>query len=203
MGRLQRLGSAIANVLGALAVVCFSCAGAGASEMSIAGNGLWLRGHIVPGDQVKFRELIDNAVQGRIAVVHLDSPGGDIYTAGEIARQIRSAGMTTVVDASRDICASSRAVIFAGGVKRVYLHAGRVGGLSTGRGFKGSSFHEAVVSDLAGGGSLNGEATAVMVARFRELGAPDAAELVDYAPPCAIYGLSGPMALELGIATTL
>ena len=202
MAPLQGLGSTIANALFALAVLTVTGAGARACEMSIAGKELWLRGHIVSGDQIKFRELIDNAGPGRVASVHLDSPGGDIYSAGEIARLIRTAGLSTVVDASRHMCASSCTIIFAGGVKRVYLHAERVGGLTTGRGFKGLGFHEGAYSGSVGPGSFSGEATALMVALYQELGVPSAAELVDHAPPYAIWGLSGQMAMELGIATT-
>lgn len=200
MAGIQVLGSAFANALGALAMLLFSGAGVHACEMSIAGKELWLRGHIVSGDEIKFHELIDNVRPGRITAVHLDSPGGDIYSAGEIARQIRTAGLSTVVDASRHMCASSCTIIFAGGVKRIYLHAERVGGLSSGRGFKGLGFHEGAYS--GSGGSVSGEATGLMVALYQELGVPNAADLVDHAPPNAIYGLSGPMALQLGIATT-
>ena len=201
MPRLQSLGWGIVRALGALAVISCCGVGAKACEMSVAGKALWLRGHIVSGDQIKFHELIDSAGPGRIVSVHLDSPGGDIYSAGEIARQIRTAGLVTVVDASQHMCASSCTIIFVGGVKRIYLHADHVGGLSMGRGFKGLGFHEGAFAGSSGPGSFSGEATALMVALYQELGVPSAAELVNNAPPQAIYGLSGMMALRLGIAT--
>ena len=169
--------------------------------MSVDGESLWLRGHISAGDQHRFHDLIESAGAGRILAVHLDSPGGDIYSAGEIARQIRTAGLSTVVDAAQHVCASSCTIIFAGGVKRIYLNAERVGGLSSGSGFKGLGFHEAAYTGQTGPGSFSGEATALMVALYQELGVPGAAGLVGHAPPYAIYGLSGPMALKLGIAT--
>jgi hypothetical protein len=192
----------IGAALSALAILSSSSASVHACEMSMAGTELWLKGHIVPGDQIKFHELIDNVGPGRISTVHLNSPGGDIYSAGEIARLIRTAGLTTVVDASRHMCASSCTIIFAGGVKRVYLHAERVGGLTTGRGFKGLGFHEGAYSGALGAGTFSGEATALMVSLYHELGVPNAAQLVDNAPPSAIYGLSGQRAMALGIATT-
>jgi hypothetical protein len=175
--------------------------GAQACEMSLAGNALWLRGHIDAGDQLKFHDLIDSAGAGRVSAVHLDSPGGDIYSAGEIARQIRTAGLNTVVDASQHVCASSCTIIFVGGIRRIYLNADRVGGLSSGRGFRGLGFHEAAYPGQHGAGNYSGAATALMISLYHELGVPSAANLVDYAPPEAIYGLSAEKALRLGIAT--
>jgi len=201
MARTQGLGSKIASVVGALALFASVSISARACEMSIVGKELWLRGHIVSGDQIRFHELIDNAGANRIVAVHLDSPGGDIYSAGEIARQIRTAGLSTVVDASQHMCASSCTIVFIGGVRRIYRNAGRVGGLSNGHGFRGLGFHEAAYSGQSGAGSFSSAATSLMVALYQELGVPSAASLVDHAPPEAIYGLSGPMALKLGIAT--
>jgi hypothetical protein len=189
----------MANAVGVIAIVSLCGVGARACEMSVAGKALWLRGHIDAGDQLKFRDLIDSAGAGRISAVHLDSPGGDIYSAGEIARQIRTAGLSTVVDASQHLCASSCTIIFVGGVRRIYLNAGRVGGLSDGRGFRGLGFHEGAYPGQYG--SYSGAATALMVSLYQELGVPSAADLVDRASPEAIYGLSGAMALRLGIAT--
>lgn len=201
MRRFQSLCSAIAKAVGALATVSLCGFGAQACEMSLAGKALWLRGHIDAGDQTKFHDLIDSAGAGRVAAVHLDSRGGDIYSAGEIARQIRTAGLSTVVDASQHVCASSCTIIFAGGVRRVYLNADRVGGLSSGRGFKGLGFHEGALADPYGADTYSGAATALMISLYQELGVPSAANLVDRASPEAIYGLSGAMAMRLGIAT--
>ena len=201
MRRFQSLWSTIAKAAGALATVCLCGFGAQACELSLAGKALWLRGHIDAGDQLKFRDLIDSAGVGRVSAVHLDSPGGDIYSAGEIARQIRTAGLSTVVDASQHKCASSCTIIFVGGVRRVYLNADRVGGLSDGRGFKGLGFHEGALASY-GVDSYSGAATALMISLYQELGVPGAANLVERASPEAIYGLSGPMAMRLGIATS-
>ena len=202
MRRFQSLWSTIAKAAGALATVSLCAFGAQACEISLAGKALWLRGHIDAGDQLKFRDLIDSAGVGRVSAVHLDSPGGDIYSAGEIARQIRTAGLSTVVDASQHKCASSCTIIFVGGVRRVYLNANRVGGLSDGRGFKGLGFHEGALAGQFGVDSYSGAATALMISLYQELGVPGAANLVDRASPEAIYGLSGPMAVRLGIATS-
>jgi hypothetical protein len=202
MRRFQSLWSTIAKAAGALATVSLCGFGAQACEISLAGKALWLRGHIDAGDQLKFRDLIDSAGVGRVSAVHLDSPGGDIYSAGEIARQIRTAGLSTVVDASQHKCASSCTIIFVGGVRRVYLNANRVGGLSDGRGFKGLGFHEGALAGQFGVDSYSGAATALMISLYQELGVPGAANLVDRASPEAIYGLSGPMAMRLGIATS-
>jgi hypothetical protein len=197
MRRFQSLCSTIAKAVGALALVCLCGFRAEACEMSLAGKDLWLRGRIDAGDQLKFHDFIDSAGAGRVSAVHLDSRGGDVYSAGEIARQIRTAGLSTVVDASQHVCASSCTIIFVGGVRRVYLNADRVGGLSGGRGFKGLGFHEGALAD-----SYSAAATALMISLYQELGVPSAANLVDRASPEAIYGLSGAMAMKLGIATS-
>jgi hypothetical protein len=197
MRRSQGLYSALARAVGALVVVCLCGFGAQACEMSLAGKDLWLRGHIEAGDHLKFHDFIESAGVGRVSTVHLDSRGGDIYSAGEIARQIRLAGLSTVVDASQHVCASSCTIIFAGGVRRVYRNADRVGGLSGGQGFKGLGFHEGALAE-----SYSSAATALMISLYQELGVPSAANLVDRASPEAIYGLSGAMAMRLGIATS-
>ena len=189
------------RVVFALSLFTLARVDAHGSEISLAGKSIWLTGHILSGDQYKFRDVIEHAGAGHVAAVYLDSPGGDIYSAGEIARQIRSAGLSTVVDASRHRCASSCTIIFVGGVRRFYRNAESVGGISAGRGFRGLGFHEGAVSGQSGPGSFSGMATGLMVALYHELGVPNAATLVDYAPPEAIYGLSGAMAMKLGIAT--
>ena len=202
MRRFQSLGLTIAKAVGALAIASLCGSGAQACQMSLAGKALWLRGHIDAGDQLRFRDLIDSAGAGGVSTVHLDSRGGDIYSAGEIARQIRIAGLSTVVDASQHVCASSCTIIFVGGVRRVYLNADRVGGLSDGRGFRGLGFHEGALTGQYGPDTYSGAATALMISLYQELGVPGAANLVDRASPEAIYGLSGAMAMRLGIATS-
>jgi len=200
MKRCLRISLLTVSSVAALAVVSLCSWDSQASEMSVAGKSIWLRGHIVAGDQDRFRDLIASARS--ISTVHLDSPGGDIYSAGEIARQIRLAGLSTVVDASRQVCASSCTIIFVGGVKRIYLNADRVGGLSTGRGFKGLGFHEATYPGQSGTGNVSSAATALMISLYGELGVPAAGGLVAQAPPQLIYGVSAETALKLGIATS-
>ena len=201
MARLKGLCSKIAKAIGALAIASLFGFGAQACEMSLTGSVLWLRGHIDVGDQFKFHDLIDSASASRVLDVYLDSPGGDIHSAGEIARQIRAAGLNTVVDASQQVCASSCTIVFAGGIRRIYLNADRVGGLSDGRGFRGLGFHQGALSGQYGPESYSGAATALMISLYQQLGVPSAANLVEYAPPQAIYGISGATALRLGIAT--
>jgi hypothetical protein len=202
MRRFQRLGLRVAQAVGALAIASLCSFGVQACEMSLAGKSLWLRGRIDAGDHLRFRDLIDSARADGVSTVYLDSRGGDIYSAGEIARQIRTAGLSTVVDASQQVCASSCTIIFAGGVRRVYRNADRVGGLSSGRGFRGLGFHEGALAGQYGPDTYSGAATALMISLYEELGVPGAANLVDRASPEAIYGLSGAMAMRLGIATS-
>jgi hypothetical protein len=60
-----------------------------ACEMRMDGSTIEIVGEIVLGDQFKFQELLK--APDRVANVRLNSPGGNIYASGEIARQIRAA----------------------------------------------------------------------------------------------------------------
>lgn len=70
---------------GALAFVMLG-AHAHALDISRSGAALHLSGNIKPGDDVRFREAL---AQGPVRIVSLDSGGGFIDAAREIAREIR------------------------------------------------------------------------------------------------------------------
>jgi len=170
-------------------------------ELSLEGRLIALRGHILLGDQYKFRDFLERIRARQISGVSLDSPGGSITAAGEIGRIIRAEGLTTIVDASRTICASSCTILFTSGIKRVYLHAPGAGGLLRQAGLRGLGFHQGSLPGQYSGSHYSGPGTAQMMGWYEEFGVPAAATLVDKAPPEAIYGLTGPLALSLGIAT--
>jgi hypothetical protein len=190
--------SCAAAILGAAA---FPTAPAQACELSLAGKVLKLSGRILLGDQYVFRDFIQKLGDARIAAIRLESPGGSISAAAEIGRMVRAQKLTTVVDASSAACASSCTIIFVSGVERVYLNAPSGGGLLRQHGFRGLGFHQGSVHGAPFGPSYSGEGTAQMMALYQEFGVPNAASLVDKAPPEAIYGLSREQALALGIAT--
>jgi hypothetical protein len=191
--RFSRAHCALAALaIGAMAAPSKAC------EISVSGSALSLRGEIQPGDQYKFRDFL--AGSGGVRQVYLASGGGSIQAAEEIGRQIRAAGLTTVVDAARDRCASACSLIFLSGAHRIYLHANAASGVSTSSAFLGLGFHQGA---QAGTHGYSGDGTAQQIAICHEFGLPQAAQLVEKAPPSAIYGLSGEAALSMGIATAL
>jgi hypothetical protein len=170
--------------------------------MSLTGKILSITGEIFKGDEFKFRDFL-SAVGAKVAEVRLNSPGGNIYASGEIGRQIREAGLTTLVDARRDICASACTVLFASGTQRVYLNARGPEGVMGHEGFRGLGFHQGSIPDQPQQNRYSGDGTAAMIRYFNEFGVPGAAGLVDKAPPERIFAVSGLSALSLGIATRI
>jgi hypothetical protein len=182
----------------ALALSVFLSLGAQASEIRVSGRTLTISGEIVPGDQFKFRDLLKEA---GAAAIRLNSPGGDIYTAGEIARQIRAAGSSTIVDAGKDSCISACTILFAGGQRRLYLNAERVGESPDPSDFRGLGFHQANHPGHPGPGRYSGEGTAQMKSLYYEFGVPNAATLAQNASPDEVFLITGREAVAMGIAT--
>jgi len=185
-----------------IAAVNLMCSQSRACEMSLTGRILSITGEIFKGDEFKFRDFLDS-VRAKAATVRLNSPGGNISASGEIGRQIREAGLTTLVDARRDICASACTVVFASGKQRVYLNARGPEGVMGHEGFRGLGFHQGSIPDQPQASRYSGDGTAAMIGYFYEFGVPAAAGLVDKAPPERIYAVSGASALSLGIATRI
>lgn len=191
------------SLFGCLAIAALShgyCASADAAEMSINGSVLSIQGEIRPGDQYRFKDLLAGAAPSSVAYVDLVSGGGSIEAAAEIGRQIRAAGLTTVVDGSKERCASSCGLIFLSGARRIYLNAGAASGVTGLQGFHGLGFHQG--SDAITH-NYSADGTAQQIAVCHEFGSPQAAALVAKASPVEIYGLSGETALAMGIATAL
>jgi hypothetical protein len=189
------------------AAILFAGAGlpsqsAGAVELAVSGSTLMLSGPIVQGDEYKFRDFLKDAGAGRVTTIRLDSGGGNIFAAGAIARIIRGAGLTTVVDASRSKCASACTILFAAGVRRLYLNAdGLEGGVVACQGFRGLGYHQGASPGMAASNRYSGAGTAEMISLIYEMGASSAAGLIDNSTPDSVYRPSTQKALELGIAT--
>jgi hypothetical protein len=185
----------------AVAALMLSCASSQAKiVLAQKGETATLSGAIEAGDEFVFREFMRRPEARQIRTTYLSSPGGIILSAREIARDIRAAGISTVVDAARGACSSACTGIFAGGVQRYYLNApphDRQGGKPSGLGF-----HE---GNSAGrhGREYSGNATAAMINIYYEMGVSGAARVVTSADWKGMFYLSGPRALELGIATSL
>ena len=84
----------------------------GAMDMKVVGNQLVLSGAVDGLDYQKFLRMLTPSVQ---MVVLSNSPGGDLRSGLDIAREIRSRGLPTVASG---FCQSSCANIFLGGRER-------------------------------------------------------------------------------------
>jgi hypothetical protein len=182
-----------------LAALCLANASS-ANALGVSRNGvtITLSGGIVPGDHIRFREAMQGA-----RIVNLNSSGGNIAAALEVARLIRAAGMATVVDAARANCQSACTVIFAGGARRHYINAGAIADHGGRRGERGLGFHEGNAFGASGRRQQSGGASASMINAYYEMGMGGAAKFVPMAAFRDMYYLSGATALSSGVATSL
>jgi hypothetical protein len=186
----------------ALLAGVFQAATAMALEFSQRGNAITVSGPIKPGDNVAFEEFMAQPDRSDIKIFHLNSNGGTIGVALDIARSIRKRGGTTVVDA-RNSCESACTVIFAGGRNRHYINANnlqdRLGGARGGLGY-----HEGNNSNSDGRGrQYSGGASQAMNNAYYELGSGGAGQFMVKAGFRDMYRISGPTALSSGLATSL
>ncbi len=194
MNRLS--GLAIGGLLAAMATPAV------ALEFSLRGNAVHISGPVRMGDNVRFDEFMAQPAAQNARVFVLNSPGGTIGVALHIARQIRRRGGTTVAD-GRTTCESACTVIFAGGVNRHYINAAnlqdRLGGARGGLGF-----HEGNNANADGRGrQYSGQASQAMANAYSEMGLRAAAGFMTKASDREMYRISGPTALQSGIATSL
>lgn len=160
-------------------------------------------GDIRNGDQYTFKKLLTGAAPGQIRIVDLDSHGGFVFAAGEIAHEIRDKGLLTLVDAGRSTCVSACTILFAGGTGRLYLNAGGVPDGATTKPVRGLGFHSGSSASSRDPNGYSGFGTGQVVDYYYAFGMAKAADLTTATPPNAVYMLSGPKALALGIATSL
>ena len=194
----------LARVLPLLAVtIAALVAAAPAQALSASRNGglVRLEGAIQMGDDYKFRDAVKDAPAG--LVVEVDSGGGFIEPAQEIARLIRKNGWTVRLDAARARCSSACTIIFAAGTQRIYLNgAGLSDGVQDPKGFRGLGYHEGGNPLSLQKSQYSGGATGHMIGLYYEMGARAAVDLVTKAPPNRLYRVSGPTAVSLGLATS-
>lgn len=175
-----------------------------AIELSQRGDVAMLSGSIAIGDDRKLRDFLALPTGSRIKTLYLNSPGGKVLEAREMARMIRAAGLTTVVDASRARCNSACTGLFIGGLRRLYINASGFSDGEIARGSLGLGFHEGNVARGASGRKVySGRASGGMINTYYEMGVGSAAALVSKADFNRIYRISGSTALALGIATSL
>lgn len=200
MSIARRVG--LAGFAGGLGLIASATPGA-AMEFTYHPPLILAVGHIKNGDENTFKRLLASIPKGEVKGVVLHSGGGFVHAAGEIGREIREKGLTTVVDASSVSCVSACTILFAAGTQRVYLNAGGVKDGATADARKGLGFHEGSSSTSRDPNHYSGAGTAQVIAFFYEFGVSGAAALATKAPPESVYMVSGPTALQIGLATRL
>jgi hypothetical protein len=144
-----------------------------------------LTGEIVPGDQVKFLDTLEPARSNRpVKALRLNSPGGSIREAVNIAGIVRANNIQTSVGTA-ETCASACFIIFTAGVRK-YAALGAMIGVH-------SAWDRVTGKDAPAG--------TIAVARIiRELGVPEAivGKLV-LAGPDEVSWLSGDDLSSMGV----
>ena len=187
----------------AVAVLALAApAPAKAIYLSRSGDAATLYGTFGPGDETEFAAFLARKNVAPLRVLYLDSLGGGILPAIAIARMVRKAGLTTAVRAASANCDSACTLVFAGGVKRHYIHGEVVaegfGALS------GLGFHPAYLKGDRAHFSLRSEEYVNLVNKvYPEMGAPGAADLVRKGFTSTVYRPGGATCLRLHIATSL
>jgi hypothetical protein len=173
-----------------------------AAEFSQTGSIARLNGGIMRGDGQKFEDFMAQPSSAGLKVLYLNSGGGSVGDALRIARAIRKARLTTVIDASRAKCESACTGIFTGGTSRHYINSQ---GLVDGEGGppRGLGFHEGNNAQPGSARTYSGGATSGMINIYYEMGVGGAAQFTTKSAFNKMYRVSGPTALQSGIATSL
>ncbi len=170
--------------------------------MTERGDTAYLTGSFDAEDEAKFAAFLMQPRTRPLRILYLHSHGGVVQSAIAIGRMVRRAGLATAVLADRTVCDSACTFVFAGGVRRHYVHGERVHeGHSS---MTGLGFHPARRrGDARNPSVLAYDGTAQVRAFYAEMGMPQAAELMDRAAINTVYRPSGRTALAYRIATSL
>ena len=174
-----------------------------AMEYSRNGVTVTLSGNIKPDDEHMMPKFFDRPENAGIRYINLVSGGGSVNAAIEVGRQIRRRNFETIVDGGRANCSSACTILFGSGVKRHYINSGAVQDGAFKFGGNGLGFHQASTQLSRQPSSFSGAGTGMVIGAYYEFGIGGASGLADKAPPNMIYRLSGPSAVQLGIATSL
>ena len=196
---MARLTAALLLILATISSISSSQA----MELSRSGNNVYLTGSIKPGDQISFIDFINLPQNASDKNVYLNSGGGSVIAAIDIARHIRSKHLSTVVDGRIGRCSSACTALFGSGVHRHYVNSGNVRDGVQDFGGSGLGFHQAKSGLSGANASFSGAGTGMIIGIYHEMGIGNASDLADRAPPDRIYRLSGQTALAMGIATSL
>ena len=173
-----------------------------ALEFSQRGAVATISGPVKLGDNARFEAFMARPEAASIRTFYLNSGGGSLGVALDIARLIKRKGLATVAD-GRSRCESACTVIFAGGASRHYINTGgledRLGGKVGGLGY-----HEANNANADGRGTqYSGRGSQTMINAYYELGARGAPQFATRAGFRQMYRISGQTALQSGLATAL
>ncbi len=174
-----------------------------AMQMKVAGDTVTLSGRIKAGDELNFLQLMKSPAGKFIRILNLDSGGGSILVAGEIAQYSRDNGLITVVNGAVAKCGSACTVIFAGGVRRHYINGLQlVDAVVNKRAFRGLGFHEGSDSLSLDKNRYSGRSSGQMIGFYHHFGISAAKDYVTKAGPNKMFQMSAVTALSLGIATS-
>jgi len=132
-----------------------------------------LSGRIVAGDAAKFRILRDRTKDdgSPITVIRLNSPGGLIGEAIDLAQMIRADEITTRVPKGAN-CTSACFVIFASGIQKFAENGARIG-IHSGRDLNEKETDRSAVSTMVMARVLQSYGVPDRIVRQMEITAPD------------------------------
>lgn len=194
--RARRWGAAC----GFVALAAFAPASADAAWLSADGPLATLRGSIEMSDAASFVAFM--RAHPDVRVLRLDSLGGSVPGAIDLGKAVRRARLTTMVDASRDICDSACTMIFAAGLRRHYVNAETIPEGFTGQ--SGLGYHRSYDRGTRVEPSkLSARGERLMLDYYRSMGAPAASMLALRGTISTLWRPNGATALRLGLATSL
>lgn len=180
-------------------------ASAQAITVTQKGDTAFLKGTIKAGAYVILREFLAEPRPIKLRVLYLESPGGRVEDATQMARDIRKAGLITAVDGNKP-CRSACTMLFAAGVQRHYFNHAQVKDelIVKYSGHPGLGYHQAHDRGISGTErSYSGRGTHNLINVYYEHGSPKAADFATKAGENEMYFVSGPTALANGLATSL
>jgi hypothetical protein len=199
-GRVRLITRRLATLPGLLTL--FHSPLAAAFSLSEDGTRATLTGPVELADDVQFASFLAKPRAAPITLLYLNSQGGRGHVSARISRMIRSAHISTVVDASTSRCESGCTLIFAGGVRRYYLNASSVAdGIGGGLGL---AFHRGNDLNVTGMGIREDpRITRLEIDTLTTMGMPAAAGCVLSAEVNELYRISAKTALTSHVATSL
>jgi hypothetical protein len=158
---------------GAAALALFASTQTQAAEFGSFSDKHWrswiaITGKIQPGDDAKLHALLQDRYRHHRKTVYiaLDSPGGNVMSALEIADTLYKNGINTAVGPNA-MCASACFYLFAAGPKRIFSAQAQIGVHSIG--IAGNAGGDGPQIETEGTASMD----AIIARMFHEMGVPD------------------------------